>query len=170
MKKLLWIVALGLLLAGCSVAEHTTSDGTSYTMITAKWEDDFNKCNMDMTWYEQADTNMPPVSAISDCYVQRQTYQLCNDWDYIYQTFYYRKEFVMLMRSGISEALIRKNENPLKCRNPNNDTMVKAKIELDIANQRARNAEAIANENARNAEAAAQKARNAKKKLKNVLN
>ena len=132
MKKIIMLISLGLLLIGCSVTEHTASDGTSYTMVTSKWDDDFNKCKMDEYWYDQAEFNMPPVAAVADCYQQKQTYQLCNDWDFAYQNYYYNEKFVMLMRNSISEALIRKSEDPLKCRNPNNDAITKAKIEVDI--------------------------------------
>ena len=94
---------------------------------------------------------MPPVAAVADCYQQKQTYQLCNDWDFAYQNYYYNEKFVMLMRNSISEALIRKSEDPLKCRNPNNDAITKAKIEVDLANQKARNAQARAAETERRA-------------------
>jgi uncharacterized protein YceK len=151
MKNIFLIISLGLLLIGCSVTEHTASDGTSYTMVTSKWDDDFNKCKMDEYWYDQAEFNMPPVAAVADCYQQKQTYQLCNDWDFAYQNYYYNEKFVMLMRNSISEALIRKSEDPLKCRNPNNDAITKAKIEVDLANQKARNAQARAAETERRA-------------------
>ena len=57
----------------------------------------------------------------------------------------------MLIKNSISQALIRKNENPLKCRNSNNDALIKAKIDVELANQRANNAKARAAEQERRA-------------------
>ena len=144
MKKLAVLITSMIFLYGCSVSEFTSSDGTKYTMLKSKWDADFTECKMDEFWYGQVEFNKPPTSAIADCYERRPVYQLCNDWDYVYQEFYHYEEVVMLLRNSISQALIRKNEDALKCRNPNNDAIVKAKIEVDIAKQKAANAEARA--------------------------
>ena len=141
-------------MVGCTVNDYTASDGTTYTMVEVKGEAEFTRCTLDEFWYDTVEFNKPPVTAIADCYARKQTYQLCNHWDYAYQNFYYNEEFVMLLRNSISQALIRKSENPLKCRNTSNDELIRAKIEIELANQRANNA---------NARAAAEK-RRAKKK------
>jgi len=151
MKNLLAILMLGLLVVGCTVNDYTASDGTTYSMVEVKGEAEFTRCTLDEFWYDTVEFNKPPVTAIADCYSRKQTFQLCNHWDYAYQNFYYNEEFVMLLRNSISQALIRKNENPLKCRNSNNDALIKAKIDVELANQRANNAKARAAEQERRA-------------------
>jgi hypothetical protein len=145
MKAVILIMISILLFNGCSVNDHTASDGTNFMIIKTKWEEDFTKCSMNKEWYEQVRFNIPPMSAIADCYQTKQAYQLCNDWDYAYQEYYWNEEFVKLLRDSISEALLRQNQNPLVCRNPGNDALIKAKIDVSIANQKAANANARAN-------------------------
>ena len=144
MEKFLAILIFSLLVVGCTVNDYTASDGTTYTMVEVKGEAEFTRCTLDEFWYDTVEFNKPPVAAIADCYARKQTYQLCNHWDYAYQNFYYNEEFVMLLRNSISQALIRKSENPLKCRNTSNDELIRAKIEIELANQRANNAKARA--------------------------
>jgi len=52
-----------------------------------------------------------------------------------------------LHREALSEALLKKNEDPLKCRNPNQDVKVKADYEIKKAKAEARAAEEAASAN-----------------------
>ena len=165
MKNFLGFLLASLLLFGCSVNQYTSSDGTKYDVLEFYGEDAFNKCAMNEGWYSTVKINKPPVGAIADCYQRRQVYQLCNDWDYVYQTFYYNEEVVMLLRNSISQALIRKNENPLKCRNAASDIAFKAKMDVAEANRRANNAEA----RAAAAEAKAKKAKSQQRQCRTIM-
>ena len=125
---------------------HTASDGTKYTEYKLlKSTADFNQCTMSNWWYVTAmsSTRDIPIQAIADCYVQKkEVYELCIEWDYVYDEYYERSDGVIILRKAISKALIAKNEDPLKCRNPNNDGKVKLEKELKKAKAKAAAAEA----------------------------
>ena len=93
-----------IFLFGCSVSEFTSSDGKKHN-VKIKWDADLQNVMMNIG---DKEFNKPPASAIADCYERRPVYQLCNDWDYVYQEFYHYEEVVMLLRNSISQALIRK--------------------------------------------------------------
>tara|TARA_B110000114_G_C14913611_1_gene325591 strand:- start:133 stop:696 length:564 start_codon:yes stop_codon:yes gene_type:complete len=171
MKKSLMLIFAFTLLAGCfELAEMKTSDGKVYTQVKTKWENQFDQCTMDQYWWKEAalidyssgsSEYFIPMQALVDCFAKRPAYQLCNDWDYAYQEFFHYEQKVMRLRNAISKSLITKNEDPLKCRNPGNDAMTKANIEIAIANQKAANAEA-------RAAAAKKNAQQNKKKCRDV--
>ena len=151
MKKALLLLSACILLTGCfELAEMKTSDGKVYTQVKTKWETQFDQCTMDEYWWREAayldynGNSEIPMQALVDCFARRATYELCNDWDYAYQEFFHYERKVKRLRNAISKSLITKNENPLLCRNPSNDAITKANIEIAIANEKAANAEARA--------------------------
>tara|TARA_Y100000294_G_scaffold143365_1_gene137884 strand:+ start:177 stop:725 length:549 start_codon:yes stop_codon:yes gene_type:complete len=149
MKKFLWILVLGLLLAGCvTYSEQTASDGTKYKLPKIfKFESDFSECKMDGSWYAEVKLyggDELPIQAIADCYSKKETYEICLEWDYVYQQYYERGEAVLVFRQALSKTLLMRNEDPLKCRNPDNDAKVKIKKEVKKAKLRAAAAEADA--------------------------
>tara|TARA_B100001964_G_C13818577_1_gene416315 strand:- start:62 stop:595 length:534 start_codon:yes stop_codon:yes gene_type:complete len=142
MKKLLGIVVLGLWLAGCvSYSEQTASDGTKYSEPKLfKFEADFSECKMNSSWYSAAMTwggDEIPIQAIADCYSKKETYEICLEWDYVYQQYYERENAVRMFRQALSKTLLMRNEDPLKCRNSDNDKKVQLRKELKKAKLKA---------------------------------
>ena len=112
MKKLLGIVVLCLLLSHCSVGE-------SGKMIPG-----FEESPMWRVFASDEDKKAFYEKRISE-YQEMQVHIICIEWDKNWD------------RSGerelISEALIRKNENPMICRNPSQDSISRAKRETQNA-------------------------------------
>jgi len=131
MKKLLGIVVLGLLLSGCFAEMKTKYRQDVYNRFNEM------NCKMDAEWNSWAREPGVPMQAVIECYKKTPVYRLCTEWDVVYAQFIDYPERVTKLRSAISEALIAKNEDPLKCRNPNNDNTVKLKKELKKAKARA---------------------------------
>ena len=130
MKKLLGIVVLGLLLSHCSVGE-------SGKMIPG-----FEESPMWRVFASDEDKKAFYEKRITE-YQEMQVHIICIEWD---KNWDRSNE-----RELISEALIRKNENPMICRNPSQDSISRAKRETQNAEadaarerlkaQRARNAQ-----------------------------
>tara|TARA_B110001452_G_scaffold255918_1_gene248782 strand:- start:13 stop:432 length:420 start_codon:yes stop_codon:yes gene_type:complete len=130
MKKLLVIVVLGLLLSHCSVGE-------SGKMIPG-----FEESPMWRVFASDEDKKAFYEKRITE-YQEMQVHIICIEWD---KNWDRSNE-----RELISEALIRKNENPMICRNPSQDSISRAKRETQNAEadaarerlkaQRARNAQ-----------------------------
>ena len=140
MKKLLGIVVLGLLLSGCFAEMKTKYRQDIYNAFNEK------NCDMSSLWYAYAWEPGVPMQAVVECYKKKPVYRLCTEWDFVYVQFMDDQERLTKLRSAISKALIAKNEDPLKCRNPNNDNKVKLEKELQKAKRRAAAAEAEAAE------------------------
>ena len=153
MKKAIAIIVLGLFLKGCGTyVTETTSDGKEYKAYKLFKDDpDFNECTYDRDWY-YATTGLSrvPTYAIADCYAKLDVYKICLQWDYVYEKWISDikgQEWTKLHREALSEALLKKNEDPLKCRNPNQDAKVKADYEIKKAKAEARAAEEAASAN-----------------------
>ena len=171
MKKLLGIVVLGLLLHGCISSTNVTqktSDGRSYTykhietfgLDNGFGESYFGECKMNHNWYRMAvgEINADiPKFAVVDCYIKLKPHELCLEWDNIYMK-YSSPSTVRYLRGAVSDALVLKKENPMQCRNTNQDTKVDAEREIEKAKSKARAAK-IEAENARAAAAAAERKR-----------
>ena len=167
MKNFYICICISLFLIGCSTQQYEASDGTKVELF--EWSGgsgEFNKCKMDDKWYNVARDNYNlkdlTTTLVADCYAKKPAHELCNLYDYVYQRYFDYQGFVMFMRNSISEALIRGNEDPLKCRNPSNDALIKAKIELEIANRKAKEARSRA------AAAEAEAAKNMQRKCRTV--
>ena len=143
MKKLLGIVVLGFFLTGC-VTKHVqkSSDGTTYTQYKINnIGSDFTECTMSSAWYVEARGWEVPERFIADCYTRKmEVYELCLEWDKVYDEYYDQQDWMLKFRKAISMSLIDRNVDPLKCRNPNKDNEFK----LKKAEQRAADAEAKA--------------------------
>ena len=83
---------------------------------------------MDRWWYHEISIWDIPPRDIADCYTRKmEVYELCLDWDKVYEKYYNDEDTVLTFRKAISMSLQDRNEDPLKCRNPNNDNTVKLK-------------------------------------------
>ena len=85
---------------------------------------------MDEIWYASVrhNTTEIPARAIADCYTRKmEVYELCLEWDRIYEEYYNENDDILKFRKAMSISLQDRNEDPLKCRNPNNDNTVKLK-------------------------------------------
>ena len=136
MKKLLGILVLGLLLAGCS-------QGASGKLIPG-FEDsplwNVFASDEDKRAYFEKRINM---------YAAMPVHSVCIEWDRYWDS---PKE-----RELISQALIRKNEDPMQCRNPAQDSISRAKRDTQRAQATAAQARAEA-ERARIAQQQAEQA------------
>ena len=145
MKKLLGIVVLGLLLGGCGThVTEVTSSGKEYKVFkVSKTEQNFSECTYDNTWYGNAKKNDTPLEAIVDCYKTFETYQICLQWDYIYERYVYSEKFKTIKkhREALSKTLIKKETNPLLCRSGDKDLRTRYEAEIKKAKQRASSAE-----------------------------
>ena len=166
MKKLLGIVVLGLLLSGCAPGLYTneyltleTSDGRSYTYRHNEYfhgKNNFGQCKLDNYWYAMASRehagnlfesdsnskNTVPSFAVTDCFVKLKPYKMCLIWDSIYVR-YDNPIIVERLRGSIAEALIIKDEEPLMCRNTNQDGLIDAKRKIEKARAEKELAEAL---------------------------
>tara|TARA_Y100000294_G_C8528593_1_gene325974 strand:- start:733 stop:1281 length:549 start_codon:yes stop_codon:yes gene_type:complete len=149
-KVILAIISIFILVSACSfeTKELSTSGGTTYTQQKLFiWEEDIDKCAMDEIWYASVrhNTTEIPARAIADCYTRKmEVYELCLEWDRIYEEYYNENDDILKFRKAMSISLQDRNEDPLKCRNPNNDNKVKLEKELQKAKRRAAAAEAKA--------------------------
>ena len=112
MKKLLAILVLGLVLAGCS-------QGASGKLIPG-----FEESPLWKIFASDEDKKAYFEDRI-EMYAAMPVYKICLKWDGYWE---YPNE-----RELISQALIRKNEDPLKCRNPNKDSVSRARKETQQA-------------------------------------
>jgi len=142
MNKLLGIVVLGLLLSGCSVGESgKVIPGFEESPLWKMMASDEDK----KAWYEKR------ISS----YEAMPVHIICLEWDKYWD---HPRD-----RELISEALIRKNEDPLLCRNSAQDSISRAKRDTQNAQAAAARARAEA-ERARIAQQQAeQKAHNAQR-------
>jgi hypothetical protein len=159
MKKLfLGIVVLSLLLSSCGThVTEVTSSGKEYQVFKAsKFAKSFSECTYDDTWYGNAKKNDTPLEAIVDCYKTFKTYQICLQWDYVYERYVYSEQFKTIKkhREALSETLIRKESNPFLCRSGDKDLRTRYETEIKKAKQRASSAES----NLANAESRANQA------------
>jgi hypothetical protein len=154
MKKLLGIIVLGLLLSSCGThVTEVTSSGKEYQVFKAsKFAKSFSECTYDDTWYGNAKKNDTPLEAIVDCYKTFKTYQICLQWDYVYERYVYSEQFKTIKkhREALSETLIRKETNPFLCRSGDKDLRTRYETEIKKAKQRASSAESnLANSESR---------------------
>ena len=169
MKKFLGVLVLGLLLSGCASGLYTfeklnleTSEGRSYSYKHNEYfhgKNNFDECKLDNYWYVMASNKHPfggvnattgqwdskitvPSFAVTDCFVKLKPYKMCLIWDSIYVR-YDNPETVERLRSSIAEALIIKNEDPLMCRNTNQDGLIDLKRKIEKEREAAATAEAL---------------------------
>ena len=128
MKKLLGIVVLGLFLTGCQ------SGGVTGKMSYGMEESPL--------WFMTA-----KAQDINYYYDSHSTPNLCVKW----QERFPGTKSSERIRSEITEALVRRGEDGLKCYNPNLDNALIQNAKIERALQRARNAEARAAEAERRA-------------------
>ena len=134
MKKLLGIVVLGLLVYSCAEMK------AKYRRDVLAGFHEMN-CEISERWTSYATEPAVPMQEIVQCYEKKQVYRLCLEWDTVYERYIEDPKYITKLRSAISEALIKKDEDPLKCRNPNQDAKVKLEKELKKAKSRAAAAE-----------------------------
>ena len=123
MKKFIGILGLGLLLAGCS-------QGASGKLIPG-----FEESPLWNIFASDEDKKAYFEERI-EMYTAMPVYKICLKWDGYWE---YPNE-----RELISQALIRINEDPLKCRNPNKDSVSRARKETQQAQAAAAAARAAA--------------------------
>ena len=111
MKKLLWILVM-VLLVGCS-------QGASGKLIPGFEESPLWKI------FASDEDKKAYFEERIEMYTAMPVYKICLKWDGYWE---YPNE-----RELISQALIRKNEDPLKCRNPNKDSVSRARKETQQA-------------------------------------
>jgi hypothetical protein len=139
MKRFLWILVMGLvLISGCTEIRE------AYRQDISNSFDKMDCDGLSKSWYTYATEPAISVERVAQCYEREKVYRLCLEWDTIYERYIEYPEDVTKLRSAISEALIEKNEDPLKCRNPNQDASFKSKYEIKKANARAAAAQAAA--------------------------
>ena len=169
MRKFLSIIFLTFLLSGCASGLYTfeklnleTSEGRSYSYKHNEYfhgKNNFDECKLDNYWYVMASNKHPfggvnattgqwdskitvPSFAVTDCFVKLKPYKMCLIWDSIYVR-YDNPETVERLRSSIAEALIIKNEDPLMCRNTNQDGLIDVKRKIEKEREAAATAEAL---------------------------
>ena len=169
MKKFLGVLVLGLLLSGCASGLYTfeklnleTSEGRSYSYKHNEYfhgKNNFDECKLDNYWYVMASNKHPfggvnattgqwdskitvPSFAVTDCFVKLKPYKMCLIWDSIYVR-YDNPETIERLRSSIAEALIIKNEDPLMCRNTNQDGLIDVKRKIEKEREAAATAKAL---------------------------
>ena len=169
MKKFLGVLVLGLLLSGCASGLYTfeklnleTSEGRSYSYKHNEYfhgKNNFDQCKLDNYWYVMASNKHPfggvnattgqwdskitvPSFAVTDCFVKLKPYKMCLIWDSIYVR-YDNPETIERLRSSIAEALIIKNEDPLMCRNTNQDGLIDVKRKIEKEREAAATAKAL---------------------------
>ena len=169
MKKLFLSIFVLVLLSGCASGLYTfeklnleTSEGRSYSYKHNEYfhgKNNFDQCKLDNYWYVMASNKHPfggvnaktgqwdskitvPSFAVTDCFVKLKPYKMCLIWDSIYVR-YNNPETVERLRSSIAEALIIKNEDPLMCRNTNQDGLIDVKRKIEKARAKKELAEAL---------------------------
>ena len=169
MKKFLGVLVLGLLLSGCASGLYTfeklnleTSEGRSYSYKHNEYfhgKNNFDQCKLDNYWYVMASNKHPfggvnattgqwdskitvPSFAVTDCFVKLKPYKMCLIWDSIYVR-YDNPIIVERLRGSIAEALIIKNEDPLMCRNTNQDGLIDVKRKIEKEREAAATAKAL---------------------------
>ena len=169
MKKFLGVLVLGLLLSGCASGLYTfeklnleTSEGRSYSYKHNEYfhgKNNFDQCKLDNYWYVMASNKHPfggvnattgqwdskitvPSFAVTDCFVKLKPYKMCLIWDSIYVR-YDNPETIERLRGSIAEALIIKNEDPLMCRNTNQDGLIDVKRKIEKEREAAATAKAL---------------------------
>ena len=139
------ILITGLLLSSCGTyVTEVTSSGKEYQVFkVSKSTESFSKCVYDDTWYSNAEENDTPLEAIVDCYKTFETYQICLQWDYVYERYVYSERFKTIKkhREALSKTLIKKELNPFLCRSGDKDLRDRYEAEIKKAKQRAISAE-----------------------------